>query len=83
MYCVFCDSTLDPVLRAKEERAENERISREKKLLTENRFEKYLRKLQESEKPIHQISFRILNIIFTIYMGTLSFFIWLIALISG
>ncbi|HKK39818.1 MAG TPA: hypothetical protein VJ949_10400 [Cryomorphaceae bacterium] len=82
-YCVFCDATLDPVLRAKEEKAERDRIAREKKLLTESKFEKFLRNLQESEKPFHKLSFRILNIAFTIYMGVLSFFIWLIALISG
>ena len=82
-YCVFCDATLDPVLRSKEEKAERDRIEREKKLLTESKFEKFLRKLQESEKPVHKVSFRFLNIAFTIYMGVLSFFIWLIALISG
>ncbi|MGB6037233.1 MAG: hypothetical protein WBG42_13250 [Cryomorphaceae bacterium] len=82
-HCVFCDATLDPLLRAKEEKAERARIAREKKLLTESKFEKYLRSLQESEKPSHQLFFRILNVAFTIYMGTLSFFIWLIALISG
>lgn len=82
-YCVFCDATLDPVLRAKEEKAEKARIARENKLLTESRFERYLRKLQESEKPLHKAAFRVLNIAFTIYMGILSFFIWLIALISG
>ncbi|MCZ4409210.1 hypothetical protein O3Q51_10335 [Cryomorphaceae bacterium 1068] len=82
-YCVFCDATLDPVLRAKEEKAERDRIAREKKLLAETKFEKYLRSLQESEKPGHQIFFKVLNVAFTIYMGVLSFFIWLIALISG
>jgi wobble nucleotide-excising tRNase len=82
-YCVFCDATLDPLLKSKEEKVERERRKREQKILSETKFEKHLRRLQESEKPIHKVSFRVLNIAFTIYMGTLSFFIWLIALISG
>lgn len=82
-YCVFCDATLDPLLKSKEENVERERRKREQKILSETKFEKHLRRLQESEKPIHKVSFRVLNIAFTIYMGTLSFFIWLIALISG
>ena len=82
-YCVFCDATLDPSLRAQEEKAEKERVAREKKLLSESRFEKYLRELQESDKPFNKSLFKILNVAFTIYMGVLSFFIWLIALISG
>lgn len=82
-YCQFCDATLDPTLRAKEEKAEKDRIAREEKLLTESWVEKKLRKLQESDKPIHQFLYQVLNVVFTIYMGILSFFIWLIALISG
>ncbi len=82
-YCVFCDATLDPSLRAQEEKAERDRIAREKKLLKESRFEKFLRQLEESEKPFNRFLFNVLNIAFTIYMGILSFFIWLIALISG
>jgi hypothetical protein len=82
-HCVFCDATLDPALRAKEERAERERIAREKRLLNESRFERYLRNLEESDKVPQKILFRVLSVAFTIYMGVLSFFIWLIALISG
>jgi len=82
-HCVFCDATLDPTLRAKEEKEERERIAREKKILNESRFERWLRGFQESDRWHHQLLFRILNVAFTIYMGILSFFIWLIALISG
>ncbi|MCH2213999.1 MAG: hypothetical protein MK086_02400 [Flavobacteriales bacterium] len=82
-HCVFCDATLDPLLRAREEKIEREKKIREERLLRETRFEKYLRTLQESEKSYHQITFQVLNVVFTIYMGILSFFIWLIALISG
>jgi uncharacterized membrane protein len=82
-HCVFCDALIDPVLVAKERKRVRDEEARERRLLEETKFEKYLRNLQESDKPIHKIGFKILNTVFTIYMAILSFFIWLIALISG
>jgi hypothetical protein len=81
--CVFCDTIIDPVVRAKEEKRRRDEIRRKEQLEKESKIERYLRKLQESEIWYHQLSFKILNTAFTIYMGILSFFIWLIALISG
>jgi hypothetical protein len=82
-HCVFCGATLDPSIRAREEKAERDLRIREERLKNETRFEKYLRSLSESEKPHHQVLFKVLNLAFTVYMSILSFFIWLIALISG
>jgi len=82
-HCVFCDAVLDPLLIAKEEKLERDEKLRKEKLQNETQFEKYLRQLQESEKAHHQILFKFLDLVFTIYMAILSFFIWLIALISG
>jgi hypothetical protein len=81
--CVYCNSLIDPVLIEKERKAARLAKAREERLQNESRFEKYLRELQESEKPSHKFLFGFLNIAFTIYMGILSFFIWLIALISS
>lgn len=81
--CIFCDSLINPILILQ---AENKRKAEQKKkdkIANENRFERYLRKLEESEKPSHIFLFKVLKTIFTIYMAVLSFFIWLIALISG
>jgi len=82
-HCAFCDSLINPVLIQQAEQKKRAEIRRNEKLANENKFERYLRKLEESDKPGHILAFKILNTAFTIYMGILSFFIWLIALISG
>ncbi len=82
-HCSFCDATIDPILLASEQRRKRDIEAQRKRLAEENKFERFLRKLEESEKPFHRISFNILRVVFNIYMGILSFFIWLIALISG
>lgn len=81
--CVFCGAPIDAALIAQERKKIKDAEDSKKRLAEENRFERYLRKLQESERTGHKILFGILNAIFTVYMGILSFFIWLIALISG
>ena len=82
-HCAFCDSLINPVLIHQAEQKRKEEIRRSERLQNENKFERYLRKLEESDKPRHILAFKILNTAFSIYMGILSFFIWLIALISS
>jgi hypothetical protein len=82
-HCSFCDATIDPILLAKEQRRLRDAEALRRRLAEENKFERFLRKLEESEKPFHKFSFSILSVIFNIYMAILSFFIWLIALASG
>jgi len=82
-HCAFCDSLINPILIQQAEQKRRAEIRRSEKLANENKFEKYLRKLEESDKPGHVLAFKILNTAFSIYMGIISFFIWLIALISG
>lgn len=81
--CVFCNSLIDPQLIAERNSQQRAAKRREERIASEGRFERYLRKLKESEKPGYQLLFKILNTLFNIYMAILSFFIWLIALISG
>ncbi|MCA1762091.1 MAG: hypothetical protein ABR574_02770 [Cryomorphaceae bacterium] len=81
--CVFCNSLIDPQLIAEEDSRKRAEKSRQERLASESKFEKYLRKLKESDKPGYTLLFKILNTLFNIYMAVLSFFIWLIALISG
>lgn len=81
--CVFCNSLIDPHLIAEKESKQRAEKQKQERIASEGRFEKYLRKLQESEKPGYQLLFKVLNTLFNIYMAVLSFFIWLIALISG
>jgi len=82
-HCVFCGEPIDATLIAAQHRKAREDAARKKALEEENRFERYLRTLQESDKPHHKILFGILNTLFTIYMAILSFFIWIIALVSS
>ncbi len=81
--CAFCDSLIDPTLIAAENRKKRDEETRKKELAEENRFERYLRKLQYSDKWYHKLFFGILNVFFNIYMAILSFFIWLITIVSG
>jgi len=83
MRCVFCGAPIDATLIAEERKKIRDAEASKKRLAEENRFERYLRELQESEKRGHKILFAVLNAVFTVYMAILSFFIWLIALISG
>lgn len=82
-HCVFCDAVIDPHLIAKEQKKKRDEAAKARRLAEESRFEKYLRKLEESDNPFHIIAFKVLRTIFTIYMAILSFFIWLIAFLSG
>lgn len=82
-HCAFCGAPIDADLIAREQKKVRDAEEEKKRLAEENRFERYLRKLQASQKPHHKILFGILNAVFTVYMAVLSFFIWLIALISG
>lgn len=81
--CAFCGAAIDPALIASERKKLREEKARKHKLANENRFERYLRELEESDKSHHKIGFGILKTLFNIYMAVLSFFIWLIAFLSG
>lgn len=81
--CAFCGAAIDAELIAKERKKVRDDKARKDKLENESRFERYLRELEESDKTHHKVIFGILKTIFNIYMAVLSFFIWLIAFLSG
>jgi len=82
-HCTYCGAPTDPSLIAQESRNEREKVRRAEKLRNESKTVKKLRALKGSDKPIHRLIFFIANTLFTIYMGILSFVVWLIALITG
>jgi uncharacterized protein YybS (DUF2232 family) len=82
-HCAFCGSVIDPLMLAMDRKHQRLAEAKKQQLETENRFERYLRELEESEKPLNKMLFSVLSTLFSIYMAILSFFIWLIALISG
>lgn len=82
-HCEFCGALIDPFIIAREKKQKRDEAAKQKQLAEEGRFEKFLRELEESDKPFHRFSFSILNTLFNIYMAILSFFIWLIAIASG
>ena len=81
--CAFCNAIIDPILIAEAEQIEKQRILRENAIKSESKLNRFLRKFQESDNPFNKVLFKIFQIVFNIYMAILSFFIWLIALISG
>lgn len=82
-HCTQCGALTDPTLIAEESRNEREKDRRADKLRNESKTAKRFRALKGSDKLIHRIIFFIANTLFTIYMGILSFVVWLIALITG
>lgn len=81
--CAFCGQLLDyRELRKREIEAERTK-RRDEAIARETPFERRLRLLEESDKLHHRILVRIGRAAFTVYMGIVSFFIWLIAFISG
>lgn len=58
-----------------------ERLRRER--AKESKFEKWLRELEDSTNPWARGFSWLMRTIFTVYMAVLSFFIWLIAFLSG
>ncbi len=82
-HCQHCGALIDHKIIAEEKRQVRAEEKKTKSLENESKFAKYLRKLEESENPVHRFFFVILNAVFNIYMAILSFFIWLIAIASG
>lgn len=82
-HCTHCGNLTDPVLIAKENRKERDEERKAYKLENEPKAIKKLKALKKSDKILHRIIFYIADTIFTIYMGILSFIVWLIALITG
>ncbi len=81
--CVYCHTAISHRLIVEEEKAAHAEKVREMREQDPSKFRRYLYKLSKSEKPVHQFLFRSLTVVFNVYMAILSFFIWLIALISG
>lgn len=81
--CAKCGSIIDPEELAS---AELEAIQKEReieRLAKETSLEKWFTKFKHSDSLIHKLIYLIGSTILTIYMAFISFFIWLIALISG
>lgn len=82
-HCIHCGALTDPVLIAEERSKERAEDRRADELKNESKTVKKLKALKKSDKVFHRIIYYIADTIFTIYMGILSFIVWLIALITG
>ncbi len=83
LHCVHCGALVDPGeidRKARKVRAEAQR-AREK--AAETKLEKFIKRLRKSENPFHRFVYHVLNIIWMIYMGIVSFVIWFTAIFSG
>lgn len=81
--CSKCDQLIDPKELASAEFETKKKELEVIRLSKETRLEKWFIKFKHSESPFHRIIYLIGSTILTIYMAFMSFFIWLIALISG
>lgn len=82
-YCSNCNALIEPVAIAQKEQIEARQKRKEEALKNASKFELWLDSLKDSPKVFNRILYRVLHVLFTIQMAIMSFFIWLIALISG
>ncbi len=82
-HCSKCGALLNPEVIAEKEKALHAEESLREKLENENRFERWIRKLEASNKPGHKIFLAVARVVFNIYMGFISFILWLIAWLAG
>jgi hypothetical protein len=81
--CSECNAVIDPKILAVEELEIIQKELELERLAKQTKLEKWYTKFKHSESPLHQLIYFIGSTIVTIYMAFISFFIWLIALISG
>jgi len=82
-HCIYCNALTDPVLIAKEKSITREKEHRAVELAKESKTVRKFKALKHSEKLLHRILYGIFEILFTIYMGILSFIVWLIAMLTA
>ena len=82
-HCIHCNALTDPVRIAKEKAVARQKKHRDHELATESKTVKKFKALKHSEKLRHRILYGIFDTIFTIYMGILSFIVWIIAMITA
>lgn len=82
-HCIHCNALTDPVILAKEKSIARQKKHRDQELAKESKTVKKFKALKHSEKLGHRILYGIFDTIFTIYMGILSFIVWLIAMLTA
>lgn len=81
--CIHCNQLVDPVKLDRQERAIRQMQAEKKALAEESKLAKLIKRLQQSENPFLRLLFHVLNVIWLIYMGLVSFVIWFTAIFSG
>lgn len=81
--CSKCKEIISPTILAKIARVAADQKREAQAIKNASKFEKWMARFENSPKPINKILFKLISILFTIHMAIMSFFIWLIALISG
>lgn len=82
-HCIHCNALTDPALIAKEKSTARQKEHREQELAKESKTVKKFKALKHSEKLFHRVVYAIFDVIFTIYMGILSFIVWFIAMLTA
>lgn len=82
-HCIHCQALTDPDLIAIENSKKREKEFEKRAEARESKTSKKIKEFKHSEKLGYRILHFILDTLFTIYMGILSFIVWLIAFISA
>lgn len=81
--CVYCGALVDPQLRDQQEREVRAAEEERERIASQSPVEKKLAQLKNSDNPIARFAFGVLNVLWLIYMGIVSFIIWFTAIFSG
>lgn len=82
-YCQHCGELVDPEIIDRRERDKRKQEHDARSEASKSKLERYLDKLQHSENPFKRMLFKVLNVIWMIYMGIVSFVIWFTTIFSG
>ncbi len=82
-HCSNCNALINPVSVAIKVKAEADEQREAEAIRNASKLELWVERFKKSPKPINQVLYKVFSVLFTIHMAIMSFFIWLIALISG
>ncbi len=82
-HCQHCGELVDPEIIDRQERDKRKKEHHARSEASKSKLQRQLDKLQHSKNPLYQLLFKVLNVIWMIYMGLVSFIIWFTTIFSG
>ena len=82
-HCLHCGELVDTEIIDRQERDKRKEEHHARKEASKSKLERYLDKLKHSDNPFYRALFNVLNVVWMIYMGLVSFVIWFTTIFSG